>query len=114
MRRHTDAFRKATADEVAENVTLITAPEIAEEDLVIAYQARDSNGDIYAVFVNADNELRNITLTEEFIALAQGEIIVDGLVAGIEAIESPTGVTLSENSVNLDPLTATIIRLKAQ
>ena len=114
LRRHTDAFRKATADEVAENVTLISAPEIAEEDLVIAYQARDSNGDLYAVFINADNELRNITLTEEFINLAQGDIIVDGLVAGIEAIESPTGVTLSENSVNLDPLTATIIRLKAQ
>lgn len=114
LRRHTDAFRKATADEVAENVTLITAPEIMEEDLVIAYQARDSNGDLYAVFINADNELRNITLTEEFINLAQGDIIVDGLVAGIEAIESPTGVSLSENSVNLDPLTATIIRLKAQ
>lgn len=114
LRRHTDAFRKATADEVAANVTLITAPEIMEEDLVIAYQARDSNGDLYAVFINADNELRNITLTEEFINLAQGDIIVDGLVAGIEAIESPTGVTLSENSVNLDPLTATIIRLKAQ
>ena len=114
LRRHTDAFRKATADEVAENVTLISAPEIAEEDLVIAYQARDSNGDLYAVFINADNELRNITLTEEFINLAQGDIIVDGLVAGIEAIESPSGVTLSENSVNLAPLTATIIRLKAQ
>lgn len=113
LRRYTDAFRQGTAEEVADNVKLITSSDIGEEDLVIGYQATDSNGDIYIVFVNADDNLRSLTLSEEFAYIANGEIIVDGLVAGIEAIANPTGVTLADGSITLDPLTATIIRLKA-
>lgn len=113
LRRYTDAFRQGTAEDVAANVSLITSPEIGEEDLVIGYQAIDSNGDIYVVFINADENLRSLTLTDEFAYIANGEIIVDGLVAGTEAIANPTGVTLADGSLILDPLTATIIRLKA-
>ncbi|MGO4940426.1 pullulanase [Fundicoccus sp. Sow4_D5] len=113
LRRYTDAFRQGTAEDVAANVSLITSPEIGEEDLVIGYQAIDSNGDIYVVFINADENLRSLTLTDEFAYIAKGEIIVDGLVAGTEAIANPTGVMLADGSLTLDPLTATIIRLKA-
>ena len=114
LRRHTDAFRQNSLEDVSANVSLISVPEIAEEDLVIAYQAIASNGDRYIVFVNADEAVRSLTLGEDLAYISSGEIIADGLVAGIDAIANPTGVTLTEGSLTLDPLTATIIRVTAE
>ena len=110
LRRSTDAFSKGTMAEIDQFVSMIEAPEIGTEDLVIGYQAIDSNGDIYAVFVNADTVSRQLTLATDYSA---GDIIVDGQTAGTEPISNPTGVTLSSDSIELDPLTATVIRLTA-
>src|SRR5699024_8081182 len=100
-------------EEITNNVTLIEAPEIGQEDLVIGYQAIDSKGDIYIVFVNADETVRTISFMDHFKHIGKGEIIVDGLVAGTVAIDDPSGVALGADSLTLDPLTATIIRLKS-
>ncbi|GAA4063610.1 pullulanase [Amphibacillus indicireducens] len=110
LRRSTDAFSRGTMEEIDQFVSMIEAPEIGTEDLVIGYQAIDSNGDIYAVFVNADTVSRQLTLATDYSA---GDIIVDGQTAGTEPISNPTGVTLSSDSIELDPLTATVIRLTA-
>ena len=110
LRRSTDAFSKGTMEEIDQLVSMIEAPEIGTEDLVIGYQAIDSNGDIYAVFVNADTVSRQLTLATDYSA---GDIIVDGQTAGIKPINEPTGVTLTKDSIELDPLTATVIRLTA-
>lgn len=116
LRRSTDAFRLASKAEIDQKVKLITVPNehgIKAQDLVIAYQTTASNGDVYAVFVNADSNDRTIRLTGEFQALLAGEVIVDAKQAGTEALASPEGVVLTKDGVKLSGLTATIIRLRA-
>ncbi|WP_440895019.1 pullulanase [Amphibacillus sp. Q70] len=110
LRRSTDAFSRGTMEEIDQFVSLIEAPEIGTEDLIMGYQAIDSDGDSYAVFVNADTETRQLTLSEDFSA---GDVLVDGLTAGTESISDPIGVVLTEDSIEMDPLTATVIRLEA-
>ncbi|MBM7642728.1 pullulanase [Streptococcus loxodontisalivarius] len=111
LRRSTDAFSLKTLDAVNQNVSLIS-PASDTDDLVIAYQTIASNGDIYAVFVNADSTERSFSLEGQYQKLAQADIIVDGQTAGIEVIENPVGVSLSSDSLSLAPLTATVLRLK--
>ena len=115
LRRSTDAFTLKTKDEVDRNVSLITIPNengVGQEDLIIAYQTVASNGDIYAVFINADTVARDFVLTDTYRNLLSAEIIADGKQAGVEAIENPSGVTMTETGLTLEPLTATILRLK--
>ncbi|MBU5595487.1 pullulanase [Amphibacillus sp. MSJ-3] len=111
LRRSTDAFSRGTMEEIDQFVSMIEAPEIETEDLVIGYQAIDSDGDLYAVFINADEEARQLSLSTDYSA---GDIIIDGLVAGTDPIDDPVGVTLTKDSIELDPLTASVIRLKAE
>lgn len=111
LRRATDAFRKSTMAEIDQAISLINAPEIKEQDLIIGYQAIASNGDLYAVFVNADHQMRHLTLASDY---TKGEIIVDQLRAGTDQITDPLGVELSTDSITIAPLTATVIRLKNQ
>ena len=115
IRRSTDAFTLKTKEEVDRNVSLITNPNengVGQEDLIIAYQTIASNGDIYAVFINADTVARDFVLTDDYRNLLSAEIIADGKQAGVEAIENPSGVTMTETGLTLEPLTATILRLK--
>lgn len=109
LRRSTDAFSRATIAEIRRDVTLIEAPEIKREDLIIGYQAIARAGDIYAVFVNADYRKRELTLSFDY---SNGEIIVDQHTAGIEPIKNPKGVKLTPDLIELEPLTGTVIRVK--
>lgn len=114
LRRSTDAFRLGSKDAVDASVTLITVPGengVAEKDLVIGYQVTASNGDIYAVLVNADAKSRTIALGDAFKALLKGEVLADGKEAGITAISNPEGVHFTADGITLDALTATIIRM---
>src|SRR5690625_2088657 len=96
-------------DEIAEHVSMIEAPEIKDEDLIIGYQAQDSSGEeTYYVFVNGDDEQRALTLDED---LTEGMVIVDGKEAGIVEITNPTGVTLAQDKITIDPLTAIVIKV---
>ena len=115
LRKSTDAFTRSSKDEVEQNVTLITQPGtdgIEKEDLVLGYQVVASNGDIYAVFVNADTKERQFNFGEAYKHLAGAEVVADGNTAGVTAIADPAGVTRNSNGLALAPLTSTILRLR--
>ena len=115
LRKSTDAFTRSSKDEVEQNVTLITQPDkdgVEKEDLVLGYQVVASNGDIYAVFVNADTKERQFNFGEAYKHLAGAEVVADGNTAGVTAIADPAGVTRNGNGLALAPLTATILRLR--
>ena len=115
LRKSTDAFTRSSKDEVEQNVTLITQPGkdgIEKEDLVLGYQVVASNGDIYAVFVNADTKERQFNFGEAYKHLAGAEVVADGNTAGVTAISDPAGVTRNSNGLALAPLTATILRIR--
>lgn len=117
LRKSTDAFRIKDLAEVDKRVSLITVPGengIASNDLVIGYQVVASNGDIYAVLVNADTKERSITFANNFKALLGSEVLADGDRAGTTAISNPVGLSWTSDGLRLDPLTATILRLKAK
>ncbi|HEP1834762.1 TPA: pullulanase [Streptococcus suis] len=114
LRKSTDAFRLVTKEEVEQKVSLISIPGqngIAKNDVVIAYQTIASNGDRYAVFVNADSKERSFVLSDIYKELLKGQVLVDGKRAGIAALTDLVGVTLTDDAVVLAPLTATVIRL---
>lgn len=115
LRKSTDAFTRKTKAEVDQNVTLITQPGkdgVEKEDTVLGYQVVASNGDIYAVFVNADNKERKFNFGEVYKHLANAQVVADGNTAGVTAISNPAGVTLGADGVTLAPLTATILRIQ--
>lgn len=82
--------------------------------MIIAYQTQASNGDIYAVFVNADSKAREFVLSDDYKALLNAEVLADADTAGVDAILNPKGVAFTENSITLNPLTATILRLRKE
>ncbi|MEX5398713.1 pullulanase [Streptococcus sp. ZJ93] len=111
LRKSTDAFKLPSREEVEKRVSLLTVPGkdgVAEEDLVLGYQTVASNGDIYLVFVNADTKERQFTVGQ---SLTAAKVLADGKQAGTEAILAPEGVSLTEHSLTLAPLTATILRI---
>ncbi|NIK77843.1 secreted pullulanase [Paenibacillus castaneae] len=111
LRKYTDAFRLGDKNLVNANVTLIEAPEVKADDLVIGYKnkATDGTGEYY-VFMNADNKERTITLSQD---LTSGTVIADNDEAGIKAVSAPSGFELTASSIKLDPLTAVIIRMES-
>ncbi|WP_161980961.1 pullulanase [Streptococcus sp. S784/96/1] len=117
LRKSTDAFRLKDLASVNKQVTLLTIPGengVAENDLVIGYQVKASNGDTYAVLINADDKERVITLADDFKALRGAEVLADAEQAGVIAIENPIGIAWTEKGIRLNALTATILRLKAK
>lgn len=117
LRRSTDAFTLKTKADVDSKVKLITIPNengVGQEDLIITYQTQASNGDIYAVFVNADSKAREFVLSDDYKTLLNAEVLADADTAGVDAILNPKGVAFTENSITLNPLTATILRLRKE
>ncbi|GGM42196.1 hypothetical protein GCM10011351_30320 [Paraliobacillus quinghaiensis] len=109
LRRSTNAFRLGDMDLVNSNVTLVDAPEIADQDLLIAYKnvSTDETGTYY-VFVNADTTARSLTLSED---LTSGTVVVDNDEAGTVAVSEKSGFTLSSDSMSIDPLTTVVIKV---
>ncbi len=112
LRKSTDAFTLGDSKLVNQNVTLINSPEIADNDKIIAYKnkATDGSGNYY-VFVNADSVSRNLTLQEN---LAGGKVLVDNDEAGALGVSEPSGFLLTSSSITLEPLTAVIIHKQAE
>lgn len=108
LRKSTNAFRLGNQSLVNEKVSLIQAPEIKENDLVIAYksQSTDDMGTYY-VFVNADSQARTLSLSEN---LLYGQVLVDQDEAGIREVSSRNGFLLTANYIQLQPLTTVIIK----
>lgn len=110
LRRSSDAFRLGNKKLVDENVSLIAAPEIKDEDLAIAWSCKATSGESYWIFVNADNIGREFTTG---LNLADGEVIVDRETAGIESIKTPAGCRIEAKKISLEPFTVVVIRKKA-
>ncbi|PPA70367.1 pullulanase [Jeotgalibacillus proteolyticus] len=110
LRRSTDAFRLGTMEEIASNISLIDAPEINEQDLLIGYHAKSTNdtGD-YFVFVNSDSKERSLTLPEY--DLTKGTVVVDDDESGTQAVTDPSGFELAAEQITLDPLTAVVVKM---
>ncbi|KAI7257774.1 hypothetical protein KC345_g10707, partial [Hortaea werneckii] len=113
LRKSTNAFRLGDISLVNSNVKLIAAPEMQQEDLVIGYTSKATDGTgIYYVFMNGDNKTRTLTLQED---LSDGTVLADNDEAGTVAIpaRNQSGFSLTAGSITLDPLTAVIIREEA-
>lgn len=109
LRRSTDAFSHESLAAIEKNVSLLDIPEIALQDLAIAYKAdSDNKEESFYVFINGDEKERTFTISKNLKGQA---ILVDGTRAGTEAIKDPVGVTVKKKSITLAPLTATVIRV---
>ncbi|GAB6928307.1 hypothetical protein JCM10914A_22900 [Paenibacillus sp. JCM 10914] len=109
LRKSSDAFRLGDKSLVNSNVTLLSIPEVKEQDLVIAYKNRSTDGTgSYYVLVNADKQARTLSLNVD---LTGGTVLVDNQVAGTTGVQEPSGFTLTTNAIKLDPLTGVVIKL---
>ena len=114
LRQSTDAFRLKSLEDIKERVRLITVPGqngVENEDVVIGYQITAPNGDIYAVFVNADDKEREFTLKRDFAHLRNAEVLADENQAGPVGIANPQGLEWTEKGLRLNALTAVVLRL---
>ena len=114
LRKSTDAFRLKSLEDIKERVRLITVPGqngVEKEDVVIGYQITAPNGDIYAVFVNADDKEREFTLETDFAHLRKAEVLADENQAGPVGIANPQGLEWTEKGLKLNALTAVVLRL---
>ena len=114
LRQSTDAFRLKSLKDIKDRVRLITVPGqngVAKEDVVIGYQITAPNGDIYAVFVNADEKAREFNLGTAFAHLRNAEVLADENQAGPVGIANPKGIEWTEKGLKLNALTATVLRI---
>lgn len=114
LRQSTDAFRLKSLQDIKERVHLITVPGqngVEKEDVTIGYQITAPNGDVYAVFVNADDKAREFTLGTAFAHLRKAEVLADENQAGPVGIANPQGLEWTEKGLKLNALTAVVLRL---
>ena len=114
LRQSTDAFRLKSLQDIKERVRLITVPGqngVEKEDVVIGYQITAPNGDIYAVFVNADDKAREFNLGTAFAHLRKAEVLADENQAGPVGIAKPKGLEWTDKGLRLNALTAAVLRL---
>lgn len=114
LRQSTDAFRLKSLQDIKDRVHLITVPGqngVEKEDVVIGYQITAPNGDVYAVFVNADDKAREFTLGTTFAHLRKAEVLADENQAGPVGIANPQGLEWTEKGLKLNALTAVVLRL---
>lgn len=114
LRQSTDAFRLKSLQDIKDRVHLITVPGqngVEKEDVVIGYQITAPNGDIYAVFVNADKKAREFNLGTAFAHLRNAEVLADENQAGPVGIANPQGLEWTEKGLKLNALTATVLRV---
>ena len=114
LRQSTDAFRLKSLQDIKDRIRLITVPGqngVEKEDVVIGYQITAPNGDIYAVFVNADEKTREFNLGTAFAHLRNAEVLADENQAGPVGIANPKGLEWTEKGLKLNALTATVLRI---
>ena len=114
LRQSTDAFRLKSLQDIKDRVHLITVPGqngVEKEDVVIGYQITAPNGDIYAVFVNADEKAREFNLGTAFAHLRNAEVLADENQAGPVGITNPQGLEWTKKGLKLNALTATVLRV---
>ncbi|MGD6776399.1 pullulanase [Sutcliffiella horikoshii] len=111
LRRSSDAFRLGERELVDSNVTMVTAPEIKEQDLVVAFKSVSTAGVEYYTFINADTSARTLTLEQD---LTEGVVVVDADEAGVVEVSEPSGFELTAGGITLEPLTTVVVRVGEQ
>ncbi|ORO78323.1 pullulanase [Streptococcus oralis] len=114
LRQSTDAFRLKSLQDIKGRVQLITVPGqngVEKEDVTIGYQITAPNGDVYAVFVNADDKDREFNLGTAFAHLRKAEVLADENQAGPVGIAKPQGLEWTEKGLKVNALTAVVLRL---
>ena len=94
LRQSTDAFRLKSLQDIKDRVHPhhCSRPNgVAKRDVVIGYQITAPNGDIYAVFVNADEKAREFNFGTAFAHLRNAEVLADENQAGPVGIANPKG-----------------------
>lgn len=107
LRKSTDAFHLATEKEIAEKVHLLDCPEIKETDLIIAFSATSTSGEEFVVFINADSQSRTLTLKQD---LSKAKVLVDADEATANGVSQINGVSISSNSISIDPLSVVVLK----
>ncbi|WP_226681998.1 pullulanase [Sutcliffiella horikoshii] len=111
LRRSSDAFRLGDRELVDSNVTMVDAPEIKEQDLVVAFKSVSTAGVEYYTFINADTSSRALTLEQD---LTDGVVVVDADEAGVVEISEQNGFELTAEGITLEPLTTVVVRVGEQ
>jgi pullulanase/glycogen debranching enzyme len=109
LRRSSDAFRLGSKEQVDRQVIRLEAPELAAEDLVLAWRCTATTGETYRIFVNADTRPRSLTPPASDLP-AGHDVVVDATRAGTAPLEAPAGFTIEGSTITLDPLTVVIFR----
>lgn len=107
IRKSSDAFRLGSQKLVNSNVKLVSAPEIKEQDLLIAYECKSTTNQRFLVVINADNNSRELSLKKN---LSTAELIADKTKSGLTKIENPAGIEIENSRLILEPLTVAIFR----
>ena len=108
LRRSTDAFSYDLRADIDKYVSRIESKDIQNEDLVLAMKnISKANGDIYYLFVNADENARTINFDSEVIDLDKAMIISDGVLVNIKGIVG----LIESNKIELDALSSLIIKV---
>ncbi|TMU83470.1 pullulanase [Bacillus sp. BHET2] len=110
LRKSTNAFRLGDKELVNQHVSLMEVPEIADTDLLLAYQnvSTDGTGEYY-VFVNADNKARTLSIGEY--DFSKGKVVVDNDEAGTTTVSKKSGFSITKDTLTLDPLTTVVIKV---
>ena len=106
IRKAFPMLRMGNAKAIAKNITDLGVDDAS--GLVFAYTIKDKKN-MWLVAINANSEKKEINIG---VSLKNGVIYIDSEVADKNGIAEPKGVEISGNSVVLDPLTATLIRIK--
>lgn len=80
----------------------------------MGYQTVASNGDRYAVFVNADNKTRKVVLPQAYRYLLGAQVLVDAEQAGVTAIAKPKGVQFTKEGLTIEGLTALVLKVSSK
>lgn len=106
IRKEFNVFRTANSKKIAKNFVDLEIQD--DEGLAFGYIAKKSEG-TWVILVNA--KMKSIEINTS-VSLNNGVIYIDSRSANKNGIENPVGVKISGKTVTLDPLTATVIRIK--
>lgn len=106
IRKEFEVFRVGDAKKIKKNFKDLEIQD--DEGLVFGYTVKKMDG-TWIVLINGKMQSTKINVG---VFMNNGVIYIDSKQANKNGIENPVGVNISGKSVTLDPLTATVIRVK--
>ena len=106
LRKALPVLRMDDANSISANTKLLVAE--GEDPLVLAYQITQGSS-VYYICVNASKN--NAVVKIDGVSKMR-TVLADGKTASAQGIKEPVGVTVSESSIVLNPLTAAVIKVE--